>query len=769
MKELVKVSSSGDTVARSEQLRAAAVHIVTALCSFLASRAAITGGLIPFGLSVVAGVPVMLTPAAAVGAFAGYIIPAVGSGAFRYLAAMFAILSVKLLLGNDRKLAEHPLFLCILSVTCCLFTSAVTFNGLEFYTVGIFAEALLAAGGTFFVCRSVKALLRETAGFSGDELAAWLICISFLFIGADRISVYGVTLGRVLSIVLILICGKYGGILSGAISGAAMSFASLLSGTAVSISAVYAISGVVSGIFCLYGKYAQLGAVFATTLVGVLVSLSGADGALRMVELIAGCVIFLVLPRGLGVPLGKIFSAYPQIITPAGVKKSVTMRLQLASNALSDVSETVEQVSSELAKINSPDYNQVISHVERDACTGCNFRIHCWETKRAETLEALLCMTKAVKSGNNLPQSEAPPEFKGHCLRTDRVGAAVYKNYTEYALKTAAQNRLEEVRSVVSDQFSGISCMLLDLADELTDEEKFDSSSAVAAVEGLKSLGIGVDECSCCIDRFGRMTVKAKLKKHRDLVLNKRQIMKMLSVVCERDFGIPSISEVGNDVYITLGEHAYYSVQFGVHQISAGGAKMCGDAYRHFNDGRGRFTMILSDGMGTGGRAAVDGAMASGLMARLLRAGFGYDCSLKILNSAMLFKSTDESLATVDIASIDLHSGKVDLYKAGAAPTVIRRSGRTGKAQSSSLPAGILRDIGFDRANIKLKVGDIILLMSDGAVSEGTDWIRDELLSWQDGTADDLAQHICECARRRRSDDHEDDITVMAAILTKAV
>ena len=102
---------------------------------------------------------------------------------------------------------------------------------------------------------------------------------------------------------------------------------------------------------------------------------------------------------------------------------------------------------------------------------------------------------------------------------------------------------------------------------------------------------------------------------------------------------------------------------------------MCGDNYKYFNDGKGHFLMVLSDGMGTGGRAAVDGAMACGLMTRLLKAGFGYDCSLKFLNSSMLFKSTDESLATVDGANIDLFTGQVQLFKAGAAPTVIRRSG----------------------------------------------------------------------------------------------
>ena len=134
----------------------------------------------------------------------------------------------------------------------------------------------------------------------------------------------------------------------------------------------------------------------------------------------------------------------------------------------------------------------------------------------------------------------------------------------------------------------------------------------------------------------------------------------------------------------------------------------------------------------------------------------------------MLFKSTDESLATVDVTCIDLFSGRCDLLKAGAAPTIVRRNGKSGKAQSTSLPAGILRDVGFDKASVKLRSGDIVIMMSDGVTSEGTEWICAEADSWQ-GRAQDLAEHIAKCAKRRRSDNHEDDITVMAAIIEAAV
>lgn len=247
------------------------------------------------------------------------------------------------------------------------------------------------------------------------------------------------------------------------------------------------------------------------------------------------------------------------------------------------------------------------------------------------------------------------------------------------------------------------------------------------------------------------------------------RLLRQIEVCCDRDFEPPTVTESGGKVYINLIERAALRLETGICQLACSPSGISGDAYSCFNDGKGRGFMILSDGMGSGGRAAVDGAMASGLMTRLLKAGFGYDCSLSILNSAMLFKSTDESLATVDLACIDLFSGRCEMLKAGAAPTVVRRSGRCGVAQSTSLPVGILRDVGFDKAAVKLRAGDIIVLMSDGATGEGTDWICAELEKFSDNTATALAEQLAHAAKRRRSDDHSDDITVIVGIVEKAV
>lgn len=769
MKTNVKIPLKEENFSIKELIFAGISHFFVALLSFISSKGIILDKLLPFGLCILGGCPITFTPAAAIGAFLGYFIPAINTGGFRYIASVFAILSIKLLLSNYKKISQSPIFLTLTAFLASALTSAVALKGSGFKFIELLCESLLCALGTYLVAKTFKAFSRFNIGLNSVELSEFLVLISFVLTGFDSISVGGISLGRILGVSLVLVAAKYGGILAGAVSGVTVALVWALGGTTGNIGISLAFGGVMAGLFTSLGKYAQIISFLLFCTVGAISSGDITVISRSVVEATLGSAIFLTVPRKASIYLGKIFSASPKVSIPEGFKKSLTMRLDLAADALKDVSQTVEQVSKELSKINSPDFGGIVSAIEQDACKGCKLRIHCWETKRESTVNAILEMTKAVKMGSCEPENNAPDEFKGRCVRVGAVGNAAYKRYSDYAARIAAENRIEEVRSVVSDQFDGISQMLKDLSIDFRNDEQFDNTVAQNAAAALKNLDIRVGEAAATIDKFGRMKLEFKLKKSPETVINKLQVMRLLSVVCEKDFDVPTVSEVGGETFIVLNEKANISVDIGVEQISANDSVMCGDAYKYFLDGRGHFVMVLSDGMGTGGRAAVDGAMASGLMARLLKAGFGFDCSLRILNSSMLFKSTDESLATVDIASIDLFTGETKLFKAGAAPTIIRRSGKTGKAESTSLPAGILREIGFDKATVKCRTGDIVVMMSDGVSACGTDWLRAEIEAFRDGTAQELSTHLCNCAKRRRNDNHTDDITVMAAILNKAV
>ncbi|MCQ2454561.1 MAG: SpoIIE family protein phosphatase [Clostridia bacterium] len=768
MKDYVKPILSTENISNSDLSAVILKNVIISVLGFVSAKASVKGIMIPFGLSFLAGMTRSFYASAATGIFIGYFFPAISGNGFRYIAALFAILAIKLISYPYKKISGNPIFLGFIAFLSSAITNTFSLSGKLSDLAMFLCESFLAGAGGYFIAVSAKAIKRKTVGLGADEMASLLISSSILLIGFDRIKIYGVSLGKILGIVLILVASKYGGTLSGAISGIGISFASALGGNYNSSFFAYSIGGLSAGVFSPLGRYAQSAAVIVSFVIDK--ALSGFDYSFlqSFAEAIIGCILFIIMPKSFGSYLGKFFSLCPKISENKTLKKAINIRLNMAAEALSEISETTEKVSSELSKINTPDFGHILLKIEEDTCKGCNNRAICWETRRNATVNAIMNITKSLK-GVETDNDSDPIDLKGRCIRYAKLCESTIKRYTEYSSAIASESRIEEVRTVVCNQFYGISEMLYSLSKDFENEEQFNTPVALSVSSALENLEIHAEETSANTDKYGRTTVSVRIKKTPELVMNKKQIMKLCSTACELDFDIPTINESENSVYLTLTEHANFRIETGIEQISAKENIISGDAFSYFNDGKGHFIIVLSDGMGTGGRAAVDGAMASGLMAQLIKAGFSYDCSLKLLNSSMIFKSSDESLATLDIANIDLFTGEVKLYKAGAAPTIIKRNNSCGKAESNSLPIGILDNISFDTARIRLKNEDVIVLLTDGATADGTDWIKAELEAFRGGSAQNLAEHLCSCAKRRQQKETNDDVTVITAILKKAI
>ena len=166
--------------------------------------------------------------------------------------------------------------------------------------------------------------------------------------------------------------------------------------------------------------------------------------------------------------------------------------------------------------------------------------------------------------------------------------------------------------------------------------------------------------------------------------------------------------------------------------------------------------------MGCGGRAAVDSVMTCSFVLKLVKAGFGFDSALKFINSALLVKAGDESLATLDIACIDLYAGTAEFLKAGAASSFLLRDGKVVILSGNSLPAGILQGISYDRRSIPLREGDVLVLVTDGALPISEQWFADELQAVGALPPKEAAEKLALLAKRRQQQP-EDDITVAVA------
>ena len=192
--------------------------------------------------------------------------------------------------------------------------------------------------------------------------------------------------------------------------------------------------------------------------------------------------------------------------------------------------------------------------------------------------------------------------------------------------------------------------------------------------------------------------------------------------------------------------------------VSKGG-EFCGDHAEHFCDTQGNLHMILCDGMGTGKPAALDGALAASLTARLVEAGFEGEQAARLVNVALELKSDEDSAAALDIATIDLYTGQLKLFKAGGAVSFLVRKGQIRRLEGSSLPVGILGGVVGGCHQVPLYEKDVLVLCSDGALTAGEDWMEAQLSSYWPMEPKELAETLAKKAAACNSG-HPDDVTV---------
>ncbi|MCD7723561.1 MAG: serine/threonine-protein phosphatase [Clostridiales bacterium] len=335
----------------------------------------------------------------------------------------------------------------------------------------------------------------------------------------------------------------------------------------------------------------------------------------------------------------------------------------------------------------------------------------------------------------------------------------------EYITQEIINEKTNDIRRVAADQFYCVSGMLSDLAKEFDEAQKFDAAAAGQIRSFLGDAEIYPKNISVIEDCFGRFRVEI-LANQREVSIIDLKYKDDISRICARYFEKGKITQFGSQSIVAFSEKPCYSLEIGFAQHSAEG-RLCGDTVKAVNDGRGKSILIISDGMGRGGRAALDGAMGAGLLSKLLSAGFGFDSALKVVNSALLVKSNEESLATLDCASIDMYTGRVDIYKAGAPASYIIKGNRVTKCELASMPAGILRGIEFAKRTAVLADGDIIILLSDGITETGTAWLSAFMTGFENMPAQDIADNILKEALKVARGTKEDDMSVIAARLNK--
>lgn len=186
-----------------------------------------------------------------------------------------------------------------------------------------------------------------------------------------------------------------------------------------------------------------------------------------------------------------------------------------------------------------------------------------------------------------------------------------------------------------------------------------------------------------------------------------------------------------------------------------------GDRCLWFAGPQCRYYALLCDGMGTGLGAVDAGKSAAGLLRQMLSAGFPAEYALRSVNSICALRGR-AGIVTMDLAEMDLDSGRTVLYKWGAAPSYLVGKNGAEKIGTAVPPPGLSVTEGRETVErLSLRRGETLVMVSDGV--GGEDALR-TLLEAPELPPGELAAYVLE----RGAGEQGDDATVMAIRLVPA-
>lgn len=748
----------------AERLKKAIPAFVASVVGFCFSQVDVFSTMSPFSAAFLGVVPFEYCPGVFIGSVIGHFSSFSGGLTVRYVLCLCFICLVRLLVHKRFSSFENGRFESILVLFSVTASTVIYLVVTDFTFVGILV-AVLESGISFCCSYFFSRSFRTPVGRIGisklsmaDKLSLFISLCVFVMCFSG-ISVEGFSPARLLSCMLLCFAAYCKGVGAGSVIGICLGASLSIDPEGRFIFPAFALGGLVSGVFAPMGQIAA-GISLCVSFSACCV-LGGLDEnfLVPMIECAVASAAFMLVPP---VWLTKVtdFVQRNGVISDEDANLQVSAILKSASSNIYSFCQTVDEVSTRLDRVVNPEVNKLFFELQQNVCDGCSKKSACWSRNFDCTARDVLAMMGLEKRGKNKLQLEK------HCSRLHELKNQISQGKAQYSLSMLSKMKNREMRRLLTEQFSGLGDFLSELSQKIARSRTVDEAKSVALRSVVIDKGVYIDSLNCLGGEGGRMVIEVTCFE-KPFETDYKKIKLILEEATEHTFEEPEISVSDMVTLLRFEEKPMFNLVSGSAQRPFVTDAPCGDsvAFCKLNDGVR--TVLLSDGMGTGSAAALDSMMAVSLLEKLLNGGFSFESSLKIVNSSLIMKSTDESMATVDGLSINLFTGEAEFYKAGASISFIRSDREIFVVEESSLPLGILREINFEKSTCELKSGDIVLLVSDGVTAGDCGWINDELLSWSTNNMEDLARHIVELAALRQDRFTGDDLTAVAVKLMK--
>ena len=567
------------------------------------------------------------------------------------------------------------------------------------------------------------------------------------------------------------------GCLCGAVCGAMVG---IRSGSLLSAIGMFSFCGLIAGKLGQYGKLAAAAGCILAALASALYGGSVNSIYLNLYEIAAAAGAFLMVPSQYMKNNTRVFENGVDSVRESDDQKHMREhlidKLERTSKSFSKLSSTFDEITQRQLKGYSGGSDSIFNSLGEQICKNCAMFHCCWERDFAATYQNVTQMVHKLEEKGYVDIMDLDEKFREHCTQSEEMVLRANHLFELCKLDARWANDLSQNRRLLSQQYKGISKIMDGMADQVRQDITFSRDLKNKIIAQLQKAHFRIREASVVEIGEDRYEVDLALKAEHGVKEIGCEIAMHVSCVLGRPMVICDEAVIRGIYHVKLAESDRFEVRTGLAVAKQNGSSACGDSFAAVKLSDGRFMLALSDGMGSGRKAAAESGATVTLLEQFLDSGFDRETALGLINSVLVLQSAEESFATIDLGIINLISGVCEFVKIGSAAGFIKRGDSVEVIPSTSLPAGILSQIDPELSAKPLHDGDLIIMMSDGVLesnknhSVGEEWVL-EFLQKHRHIMDPqtMADQLLEAAKMNQGQLVSDDMTVAVARILKKV
>ena len=440
-------------------------------------------------------------------------------------------------------------------------------------------------------------------------------------------------------------------------------------------------------------------------------------GALSIVSVIIGEILFLLLPAKALNNLSVLFSSnYDNVALRSIInrsKQSITKRMTEISNVFLEMDAVYKQMVQGVLPENEAK-EMLKNELFEKCCSSCPDKNKCTRVDGKFSTEVFNSITNVGFEKGKVTLLDIPQYLTTKCGRVNYIISTLNALLTSYKHYANMINNMDASKILIADQLKGVSNLLKLLANEVNLNISFDVNLETRIKEELSYKSIN------CLEAL--VYEENSTIKNASLIISGNYNTEKLEKIISKVVGskMRMVSEE-NGVFsgtkeIVLKTSPNFDIVFGSSSCTKNGVNLSGDTHSLIKIDDGKYMVALCDGMGSGEKAHNVSDLTITLIENFYKAGFDNETILNSVNRLLSINS-EENFSALDVCVFDTRKNIMDFIKLGSPYGFIKHKTETEVISSSGLPIGVLTEM---QPHITKKVFsdfDIVVLVSDG-VSE---------------------------------------------------